>query len=297
MTGLVLSLTAAILWGILPIALAVVLQQLDPYTITWYRFAVAGASLGMILAATGGLPKSASFRRSVWLLLAVALGGLTGNYVLYLIALSHTSPTIAQTVTQLGPMFLLFGGLALFNERFSRVQWLGFAALLTGLGLFFNRRLPELIHPSVGLGLGVALLLIGAVAWGIYGLAQKRLLMWLRPQQILWLLYLGAVVVLLPWTAPNQVMHLSGLQLSMLGFCCLNTLAAYGAFAEALKHWEVSRIGAVLSTSPLFTVAGMWFVARFSPQMVTPERLNLLSILGMFLVVAGSATCALARRS
>jgi drug/metabolite transporter (DMT)-like permease len=295
LAGPSLALVAAVLWGVLPIALAVVLQGLDPFTITWYRFGVSSLLLGLILGATGGLPRRASFNATAWGLLVIALGGLVGNYVLYLVALSHTSPTIAQTVTQLGPMFLLFGGLIVFGERFSRLQWMGFAILLTGLGLFFNRRLPELVHPSNGLGFGVFLLVIGGLVWGIYGLAQKRLLLWLTPQQILWLLYLGAIVVLLPWTAPDRVQHLSPLQLAMLAFCCINTLAAYGSFAESLKHWEVSRIGAILSTSPLFTVVGMWIVVRFAPNMVAPERLNSVSIAGMLLVVAGSATCALAR--
>src|SRR6267142_3150719 len=124
-------------------------------------------------------------------------------------------------------------------------------------------------------------------------MAQKRLLSWVRPQQILLLLYIGAAVVLLPWTALGAIGHVNARQLLMLGFCCINTLAAYGAFAEGLKHWEVSRFGAVLSTSPLFTVASMWIVERFVPQLVMPERLNTLSMVGTLLVVVGSAVCAL----
>jgi drug/metabolite transporter (DMT)-like permease len=203
---------------------------------------------------------------------------------------------VAQTVTQLGPMFLLFGGLVVLKEHFSRLQWLGFALLIVGLVLFFNLRLPELMSASA-LGRGVVLLAIGALIWGIYGLAQKRLLQWMTPQQILLLIYLGAGILLLPLAAPRDARHLTSLQYGMLGFCCLNTLAAYGAFAEGLRRWEVSRFSAVLSTSPLFTVAGMWIVGRFAPSLVAPEHLNVLSVAGTFLVVAGSATCALARRT
>ena len=296
MTGLALALTAAALWGVLPIALEVVLQGLDPYTITWYRLGSAGVILFLILAAKGRLPKPRSFNRSVWILLCVGLLGLAGNYVLYVKAVAYTSPTVAQTVTQLGPMFLLLGGLIILKERFSRLQWSGFVLLILGLLLFFNLRLPELIHAS-GFGRGVVLLFIGALVWGIYGLVQKRLLNWISPQQILLLIYLGAGVLLLPLTAPGDVRHLTNLQYSMLAFCCINTLAAYGAFAEGLKRWEVSRFSAVLSTSPLFTVAGMWIVGKFAPSLVAPEHLNVLSVAGTFLVVAGSATCALARRA
>jgi len=295
MTGMALALTAAALWGVLPIALEVVLQTLDPYTITWYRLGSAGVILFLILGATGGLPKVQSFNRTAWILLSVAILGLTSNYVLYVKAVAYTSPTVAQTVIQLGPMFLLLGGLVVLKERFSRLQWIGFAVLIVGLLLFFNLRLPELIHASV-FGRGVALLVIGALIWGMYGVAQKRLLKWMSPQQILLLIYFGAGVVLFPMTVPGDVRNLSNLQYWMLGFCCINTLAAYGAFAEGLKRWEVSRFSAVLSTSPLFTVASMWIVERFAPSLVAPEHLNLFSVAGTFLVVAGSATCALARR-
>jgi len=63
-----------------------------------------------------------------------------------------------------------------------------------------------------------------------------------------------------------------------------------------LKHWEVSRFSAVLATAPLFTVAGMWTIGRFAPNLVVAERLNALSMLGTLLVVGGSVTCASARR-
>ena len=32
------------------------------------------------------------------------------------------------------------------------------------------------VRPAVGLGLGVGLMIVAAIAWAIYGLAQKRLL-------------------------------------------------------------------------------------------------------------------------
>jgi len=295
MTGLAMALTAALLWGVLPIALEVVLQGLDPYTITWYRLGSAGVILFVVLAGTGRLPRLRSLNRIVKILLFVALLSLTGNYVLYVKAVAYTSPTVAQTVTQLGPMFLLFGGLVVLKERFSRLQWLGLTLLIIGLVLFFNLRLPELVHASA-LGRGVVLLVVGALIWGVYGLAQKRLLHWMTPQQILLVIYLGAGVLLLPLATPDNVRHLTNLQYWMLGFCCINTLVAYGAFAEGLKRWEVSRFSAVLSTSPLFTVAAMWIVGTFTPSLVAPEHLNVLSVAGTFLVVAGSATCALARK-
>lgn len=291
--GLVLALVTAICWGVLPVALKVTLTGMDPYTITWYRFAVAVVVLGAILAATRRLPALGSLDGHGWGLLAVALLGLVGNYVLYLLALDQTSPTVTQTVIQISPICLLLGGLVFFKERFSARQWLGFAILIPGLALFFNKRLPELADFGQGLGLGVLLLVVASIVWTAYALAQKQLLKALNSQQILWVLYIGAVVLLLPASAPRTVSALDPLQGWLLAFCCANTLVAYGAFAEALEHWEVSRVSAVLSLAPLFTLATMWLVAAFAPGLLKPESLNALSIGGALLVVAGSALCAL----
>lgn len=291
--GLALALVTAALWGLLPIALKLTLTGMDPYTITWYRFAISALIIGLLLAATHRLPAVASLTRRDWLLLAMALLGLVVNYICYVLALHHVTPTVNQTVIQLAPMFLLLGGLIYFHERFSRWQWLGFGALIVGLLLFFNRRIGELADLGNGMGLGVSLLVIASVVWAVYGLVQKQLLKRMNSQQILWVLYLGAILLLLPVSQLGSVRELDSLELWMLAFCCANTLIGYGAFAEALEHWEISRVSAVLSLAPLFTLSGMWLSERVAPDLLEPEGLNALSIFGALLVVSGSALCAL----
>lgn len=293
--GFALSLSTALLWGLLPIALKIVLEAMDAWTIIWWRFAVSCAGLGAFLAWRRELPERRKVRSGA-LLLAVALVTLTANYVLYLVALDHTSPSIAQVVIQIAPLLLLLGGVYVFRERFAAAQWIGFVVLAAGFLLFFNRRLPELLNPAEGLGLGVLLMLGAAVAWAVYGLAQKALLTTLTSRQVLWILYAGATLVLLPLSAPAEIRALDGLQLAMLAFCCANTLIAYGAFGEALHYWDVSRVSAVLSTAPLFTIGSMFALEWSGWLPVAPEGLNALSIAGALAVVGGSMACALAAR-
>jgi drug/metabolite transporter (DMT)-like permease len=114
---------------------------------------------------------------------------------------------------------------------------------------------------------------------------------------VLWIIYVGAVILLLPVSAPATLLKLDGLQFGMLAFCCVNTLAAYGSFGEALYHWDMSRVSAVISTAPLFTIGAMWAVERSGLALVPAEGLNALSIAGALLVVAGSMTCALVPRN
>ncbi len=293
--GFTLSLTTAVLWGLLPIALKVVLEGMDAYTIVWWRFASAMAGLGAFLAWRGALPRLRGAGRMALALMAVATLTLIGNFVLYLVALDHATPSVTQIVIQLAPLLLLAGGVLVFRERMAAAQWIGFAILAAGLALFFNERLPELLRPAEGLGLGVALTVAAAVSWAVYGLAQKQLLRHFSAQQVLFVIYVGATVVLLPTARPMAIAGLDGLQLGMLAFCCANTLGAYGAFVEALGCWDVSRVSAVLATAPLFTIGAMWLVESMGLGIVAPEGLNALSVAGALMVVAGSIACALRR--
>jgi drug/metabolite transporter (DMT)-like permease len=281
------------LWGLLPIAAVIVIRTVDAFTLVWFRFLTAALMLGAVLAVTRQLPRLREVGRKGWVILAVSLTGLAGNFVLYVVALHYASPTINQVVTQLSPILLMLGGIALFHERFSPIRWVGFALLLVGLPLFFNVRLPELMHLRSGLGLGVLLLVICSVIWAVYGLAQKWMLRRIKSQQILLIIYTGAAIILFPLAHPAVILKVDGFQAAMLAFACVNTVFAYGAFAEALKHWEASRVGATLTLTPLFTMVAMWLLEHFAPGLVQAERLNVLSVLGAFVVIGGSMLCAL----
>lgn len=292
--GLTLALTTAVFWGLLPIALDVALAGMDAWTITWYRFATAAVALGIFLAWRRRVPLRAPLTRRGWVLYAVALLCLVANYVSYLLSLELTSPTVAQVLIQLAPMFLLFGGVIVFRERFAPLQWAGFAVLVAGLLIFFHDRYAEVFALQTRLGLGVAVMLFSALVWSVYAMAQKQLLTQLSSGQVLFLLYAGAVPLLLPPAQLTQVLELSGLQFGMLVFCCANTVIAYGCFAEALEHWEVSRVSAVVTLAPIVTVLGMQGAAWLWPAGVPAESLSGWNLLGASLVVAGSMTTALA---
>src|SRR5947209_4627520 len=105
--GLALSLVTALLWGVLPIALKQLLHYLGPLTITWYRFLVALAVLWSWLRVRKGIPDLGRLRGRVAALMAIAVVGLVGNYVCYLISVAYITPAGAQTLIQLAPMLFL----------------------------------------------------------------------------------------------------------------------------------------------------------------------------------------------
>lgn len=294
--GLFLASLTALMWGLLPVALKALLEGMDPYTITWYRFLVAVVILGGFLAGKRRLPALSTLSWRGRSLLIIAILGLIANYLLYLVGLNWVTPATSQMVIQLAPMFLLLGGLVFFHESFQMGQWFGFVVLIVGLLLFFNDRFSDLASGGGTYYAGVVITIIAAVCWAAYALIQKQLLRVYDSEQILVLIYAAAVLLIFPLTDIRQLFLLNRFQLVLLLFCCLNTLVAYGAFAEALAHWEASRVSAVLAIAPLLTLLTVWVISRWFPSYAIPEHLDKLSIVGAFLVVAGSIAAALARR-
>lgn len=294
--GLMLSVSTMMLWAVLPLALKKVLPNMDVYTITWYRFFTAACAIALYQGYHKILPRLAPLKEARprrHMILAIL--GLGANYLLYLQGLDYITPEAAQLVIQLGPMFLLLGSIWFYRESFSKSQWLGFGILVAGMLLFFNHRLIELSQNTAIYGLGIILIILAALLWAIYALAQKQLLRVYGSQQIMLLIYIVCSVALLPFVHIGQVMNLDAIGILLLAFCCANTLIAYGCFAEALDHWEASSVGAVLALSPLFTLIAMHVCDVVFPDALVLEPVNSLSIVGACLVVTGSMAAALRR--
>ncbi|BDI19541.1 hypothetical protein ANSO36C_53430 [Nostoc cf. commune SO-36] len=120
--GLALSLLTVLLWGILPIALAITLQVLDVYTVIWFRLLVSFLLLAVYVGIRGKLPKLEQLRSASWKLLAIATLFLGINYFLFMQGLALTSPANAEVLIQLSTLLLGFGGLVIFKERLSAVS-------------------------------------------------------------------------------------------------------------------------------------------------------------------------------
>ena len=132
----------------------------------------------------------------------------------------------------------------------------GFAALVIGLAIFFNRRLAGAAESCGGL-----------VVWHRFAGVQCNQLGNLRRRaktaapaspfrtdSVSRLHGFGANP-----SANDEPRHTPSLHrpaLFALLFGVLNTVVAYGAFGMALEVWEVSRVSSVAASAPLFTVVG-----------------------------------------
>mgnify|MGYP000949774845 FL=1 len=297
--GLLLALTTAILWGVLPIALKGVMETLDPITTTFFRFSLAALLLTPYILLrsrhTSGLSLFSRLRSPRLFLQMLAAGLLlTSNYALYILGLQRTTAEAAQIVIQAAPMLLLLSGVWLFSERLSKLQWFGCICFVTGLCVFFSPRFYDVFIAVNAYGIGVMLILIAALVWTGYAIMQKFLLQQFSSQETMVLFYWIGTLIFLPFADFTALPQLSGLQWGLLAFCGLNTLIAYGSFAEAMAHIEASKVSAVLALTPMVTVATVHLIPI--PGLVV-EPITLLTLCGAALVVGGSMLTALAKPS
>ena len=163
--GLLLALVTAACWSTLPVALKILLEELDPYTLTWIRFVIAGGVMLAWLGTRGGLAVFRGLGASRWQLLLLAGVLLIGNYVFYLLGVQHTTPGNAQLLIQLAPLLMALGGIVIFRESYRLGQWLGLAIIVSGLALFFRDQSAHVLTSAHEYAFGSALVVLAAVVW------------------------------------------------------------------------------------------------------------------------------------
>ena len=136
------------------------------------------------------------------------------------------------------------------------------------------------------------MIFIAAVMWTGYAILQKSLLIAFSSQETMLVFYWLGALAFLPFSDFSALPQRTNLQWALLAFCGLNTLIAYGSFAEALVHIEASKVSAILALPPLVTMAGAHLIPI---EGLVVESITLLTLLGAALVVSGSMTTALTK--
>lgn len=286
--GFTLALITAMTWGASPIATQQVMKAMDAQTLVWFRFLAAAFGLFFILAFAKKLPNlTACSRKELGLIILGALG-LSANFFLFAQALYYISPTTNQVLWLLAPFTMILLGVLLFKEKFGFFQKLGSTLLIIGLIAFFNDKFSEILQLNI-YTLGILLSIGASLVWVVYALAQKLLLARFSSQQILMVIYFGCAITMLPFSTPSQILQIdSSFLWAGFIFCCLNTLIGYGAYGEALNHWEASKVSVVTTMLPIFTMVFSLIGHYFFPAIFAEPDMNWISYIGAFVVVFGA---------
>lgn len=293
--GFMFALITAMAWGSLPVALKQVISIMNTQTIVWYRFMVASAALILLLGMTKKLPKLSQLSIHYRRLALIGVLGLAGNFFLFNSSLNYIEPSVAQIFIHLSSFTMLLCGVVVFKEKLGLHQKIGLAVLIFGLGLFFNDRFDVLFEFNL-YSVGVMLSIAASLVWVAYGMAQKLMLRQFSSQQILMMMYIGCALVFMPFAEFSQVQNLNGIAFACFIYCCLNTLIGYGAYAEALNRWDVSKVSVVITQVPLFTILFSHLFHYIAPEYFANPQLNTVSYIGAFVVVLGAIMSAVGHK-
>ena len=284
--GLALSLITVLFWSTLPISLKISLDAVDAWSLTWLRFLAAAVFTFILLLFRKRFAQFKQLSPAQWAWLTVAAAMLTANYLFFLYGMDQTSPANAQVLIQMAPLMFTLGGVLIFKEHFSRIQMLGAGLILIGLVLFFREQIGLMLAETYWSGF--LLMFAAAFTWAIYALIQKHLSSVLSSQAILLFIYIFASVVLLFNIKTDAFTGLSQAEWIAVIYACLNTIGAYAAFAEAINHWQASRVGMILATTPVMTLFCINLFAGWFPELINQENIQGIGWIGVISIVTGS---------
>ncbi len=283
--GIFYSVLAGFMWSILAIALKVSLHGFSSESIVWIRFLVAFVFLLAILIFMKR-PLFQLFRKPpLHLIIASAALGL--NYYGFMKGVELTTPGIAQVFIQLGPVLFALAGIILFREKISGIQILGFTIALLGLGLFYWENFNEMSNPK-SFTLGVIWTIVGALAWTVYAVFQKRLAYSYSTNQLNLFIYAFCALIFTPFINVHEFSGISFPMWLLVIFLGLNTLIAYGAIALAFKHLEANKVSVIVTLNPVVTFIIMYFLEVFNVQWIKPEHFSIATIVGASLALGGA---------
>jgi drug/metabolite transporter (DMT)-like permease len=285
--GILYAITTGLCWAVLAIGLKYALHFTSTGTVVWVRMIVAfGILFAHYLIRSPQTLKQIFYRPPTRVLVAGIF--LACNYFGYMKGLELTSASNAQIMIQLGPLTLLFMGVFYFREHIRWQQWIGIGIALLGFVFYNWDQLLVTISQHDMYVAGNIWLLFAALTWAVFAVLQKiQFEQGWTPQMTNLLIYAVCLVCLTPTATPSELVGLNFWQYFVLFLLGLNTLVAYGAFAEAMHLIPASYVSLIISVNPLLTIFLVGLFAHFGLTFISPEPIMWRGYLGAALVVSG----------
>ncbi|WP_299004247.1 DMT family transporter [uncultured Shewanella sp.] len=285
--GLFFASIAVLFWGVLPIALKLSASFIDPVSLTWFRFIVALVISVFVQYYAGKLNEFRQLTIRDWLILFMTAIFSIGNYISIVYSLEYLSPGEAQLNFQTAPFFLALGGVILFKERLRWIQLVCFATLAVGMIMFFYQHLDFSKGNNHLIWFGILLVQFSALSWSCFALMQKLMSNKLSPNNTLLFVYGFGTLAMLPFISTQSFSQMLLTDWYVALFCALNTVIAYGCFAQAMRYWAASQVGPMLALTPIFSFLATWLVVKWAwwPDIFSSDDLDLIAILGIIMVI------------
>lgn len=282
--GLILAGVTALCWAVLAIGLKKALTFTTSENIVAFRMLISFVVLFTYFL----FFKRSEFKEIYTKLpLSSVVAGLmlSFNYYGYMKGIEYTGAGNAQIMIQFGPTLLILSGLILFKESFNIKQIFGILLAVAGFILFYYDKKTFDINSTLNMG---NLWILGAgVTWAMYASLQKKLILDWNPQTLNLIIYFVCSLVLISLSNITQSLSFSFYQWILILFLGLNSLVAYGCFAESLKYAAASEVSLIITINPLGTLIILWLGQYLGLSWIPIEYITWVGGLGAMCVVFG----------
>lgn len=285
--GILYTLITVLMWGVLAIALKVASKEIDSPTIVWFRFSLAFSGMFVWMAVSNPKELKILYKPS-WLIVISSLA-LAWNYIGFMLGIQYTSPSNAQVAIQSGPVLLAVFGIFFFKEKISRIQIVGFLLTIVGFWIFYQQHVGAVPAGQEGqYTKGMLITLTGAVAWAIYAILQKKLVLSYSVGTLNVFIFGLPVLLYLPFVDFANLAHISFGYWALLVFLGANTLISYGCLSLALKYLEAGKVSVIIVLNPIITFILMGVLTWMQVTWIDGEHFSVLSIVGALVALAGA---------
>jgi drug/metabolite transporter (DMT)-like permease len=275
--GVLYLFLTALCWGFVASTVKRLTEEVDPYTISFFRVALATVVFAIVVRRAGwsGLRKFLPW-------IVVGAVGRAGNYLLYNAGLTwmpSNAATILAPVQAIATVVLARWFLA---ERARGKAW-GLVLSVAGLLLiWWSGEGWEVLRDPRYLG-GNALLILAGLASALQFTSQKALSSRLSGPQILLPVFALSTVITVPFAAAaggfsHGYAPTTWLLILVLGFVL--TGGSFYLLGEGYRRCDASTAVVVTNTSAFFTL--LW------SALLLGERVSIVMIVGAVLSVAGT---------
>ncbi|RPH47276.1 MAG: hypothetical protein EHM84_08305, partial [Lysobacterales bacterium] len=250
--------------------------ELPPFAIAFARVAI-----GALVLAPFAVVRHRREARLPWRALTLlALIGVAFYYIVFNLALKHTSAVQGALVQSSIPAATALVAVLWLREYASVMRWLGIALSIVGVLIVFSGSAADRSQNAL---LGNLLMFASVLAWGVYTSLAKRVAGF--DAVVITACIMGIGAAMLAPIAAYEFIGSGAPTLSAKGWAGLIYLgamasgAAYMLYNDALKHMDASQAGAYTNLIPI--------VGVITGVAVLGETLTLRAVIGGVVVMIG----------
>ena len=275
----VLLFIAILIWGFAYVVTKSGLDTVPPMLFALLRYVVASLLLVPLALARGGLkrlPQPVPWKT----LVLMAITGVALYYVLFNLALAHTSASQTALIQSAFPALVAIMALFWLHERVTRQRFAGIGLTIVGVVLIVATQDDAGSRDPL---LGSMLAFASVLSWSTYTILAKRISD-ADPIAVTAIISVIGTVLLIPAALiENTGFPVSSIPrdgwLAILYLGGLASAASYLLYSRALRDIDASLVGTFINLSPVIGVV--------SGVLVLGETITTTAVIGGVLVLAG----------